>query len=184
MAAITRDEGAMGEAACAVESQAGGWRFLLPGWRIEVGAAGAGTAAFPAYPRIADPLCAPGVLTCGAAAMAFDPICGDGTGNAIREAILACAVIRAAARGEPMDALLSHYRARLLAAFGKHLELALEFYRAANTGPWWAEEIRAMEEGARWGQRELAQMPPFRYRLEGFELAPISDRSTPAPHTR
>ena len=36
-----------------------------------------------------------GWLACGTAAMAFDPLCGDGTAHAIREAILASAVIRA-----------------------------------------------------------------------------------------
>ncbi len=35
--------------------------------------------------------------------MAFDPICGDGTAHAIREAILAAAVIRALARGDPVN---------------------------------------------------------------------------------
>ncbi len=174
--------------ACWVESLESGWLFLIPGWLIAVGATPeellaqsrvvAGqvrglrgeAVAFPAYPRIADPLCGPGWLACGSAAMAFDPICGDGTGNAVREAILASAVIRAASRGEAIEPLLAHYRARLIAGFHRHLQLALEFYRRGNGGAWWQQETAAMEQGAAWCAGELARGPGFRYRLEGFEL--------------
>ena len=38
-------------------------------------------------------MCGPGWLSCGTAALSFDPICGDGTGHAVREGILAAAVI-------------------------------------------------------------------------------------------
>ncbi len=174
--------------ACWVESLESGWLFLIPGWLIAVGGTpdellaqsrlvagqvrqlrGEATA-FPAYPRIADPLCGPGWLACGSAAMAFDPICGDGTGNAVREAILASAVIRAASRGEAVEGLLAHYRARLIAGFRRHLELALAFYRRGSSGAWWKQEIAAMEQGAAWCAGELARGPGFRYRLEGFEL--------------
>ncbi len=177
--------------ACWVESLENGWLFLIPGWLIAVGGApetllaqsrlvagqvigikGA-SAEFPAYPRIADPLCAPGWLACGSGAMAFDPICGDGTGNAVREAILAAAVIRAVSHGEDVESLLGHYRARLIAGFRRHLELALEFYRAGNGGPWWDQEIHALERGIAWCAGELAAAPPFRYRLSGFELERI-----------
>jgi hypothetical protein len=99
--------------ACWIESLEEGWLFLTPGWLLAVGApvdtllatsrvvahevieCGAEDGTFPASPRIAFPLCAPGWLACGSAAMAFDPICGDGTAHAMREAILAAAVIRA-----------------------------------------------------------------------------------------
>jgi hypothetical protein len=178
--------------ACWVESLENGWLFLIPGWLIavggppetlleksrlvasQIGGVSGAAAEFPAYPRIADPLCGPGWLACGSAAMAFDPICGDGTGNAVREAILAAAVIRAATCSENPDLLLAHYRARLLAGFHRHLELALEFYRAGNSGPWWQEEIRALERGIEWCCGELAALPAFRYRLEGFDLIPVN----------
>ncbi len=174
---------------CCIESLPGGWLFLVPGWLIAVGAAPAALLAesrliaprvtrsaaqpaeFPAYPRIADPLCAPGWLACGSAAMAFDPICGDGTGNAVREAVLASAVVRAALRGEPAGPLLAHYRTRLIAGFRRHLELALQFYRTGGASPWWREEAAALERGAAWCAAQLAAAPPYRYRLEGFELS-------------
>jgi flavin-dependent dehydrogenase len=66
---------------------------------------------FSASPRIPAPLCGPGWLACGSAAMGFDPICGDGTAHAVREAILALAVIRGGDHGMP-----AHYEARLTAA--------------------------------------------------------------------
>ncbi len=178
--------------ACWVESLENGWLFLIPGWLIAVGGtpqellsrsrliAGqvpqvSGEAAqFASYPRIADPLCGDGWLACGSAAMAFDPICGDGTGNAVREAVLASAVIRAATRGEPVHQLLAHYQARLLAGFQRHLELALQFYRRGNGGRWWQQETAALERGAAWCAGQLAAAPPFRYRLDGFDLNPIS----------
>ena len=176
------------EPACWVESLEAGWLFLIPGWLIAVGGAPdallgrsrvvagqiRGThgeiASFPAYPRIADPLSAPGWLACGSAAMAFDPICGDGTGNAVREAILASAVIRAAGRGEAVDGLMAHYRSRLIAGFRRHLEMSLGFYRAGNGGAWWMDEIRALEHGIAWCSGELAATSAFRYRLQGFDL--------------
>jgi hypothetical protein len=184
--------------ACWIESLESGWLFLIPGWLITVGGAPqtllAGsrlvadqirgvsheTAGFPAYPRIADPLCdplgTPAWLACGSAAMAFDPICGDGTGNAVREAILAAAVIRAAARGEAVDGLMAHYRSRLIAGFRRHLELSLDFYRTGNGGPWWEREIQALERGVAWCGGQLAAQPAFHYRLSGFDLLPITAR--------
>jgi hypothetical protein len=181
--------------ACWIESLERGWLFLIPGWLIAVGGVPETLLAesrlvadqirgvrreraeFPAYPRIADPVCGQGWLACGSAAMGFDPICGDGAGNAVREAILASALIRAAARGEPADRLLAHYRRRLTAGFQRHLELCLEFYRAGNRGAWWEAEIDALERGVAWCAAELAALPAFLYRLDGFDLFPTASVS-------
>ena len=67
------------------------------------------TREFPAHPRVAWSLAGSHWLACGTAALAFDPLCGDGTGHAIREAILAAAVLRAIQRGANVDELLNHY---------------------------------------------------------------------------
>jgi len=180
-------------AACWVESMAAGWLFLIPcandgGWLLEVGAPGdmllpgsrlvsrqiakaAGEAVlFPAYPRIAWPLCGPGWLACGAAALSFDPLCGDGSGNAIREAILAAAVLRAIQRGGDEAALLAHYRGRLLAGFKRHLEVCEGFYRTGGSTSWWRAQHQAVCAGAEWCARELAGTPIGRYRIRGFDL--------------
>jgi hypothetical protein len=182
--------------ACWIEALECGWLFLMPsgpstGWLISIGerqevllaqsrliaaqvqVSGAAEAAFPAYPRMVDPVCAPEWLACGAAALSFDPLCGDGTGNAVREAILATAVIRAAAAGESVDGLLTHYRARLMAGFARHLELCRGFYVSGNRGPWWEREIAALDEGIAWCGRTLGAGNVFQYRLKGFELQAI-----------
>jgi len=175
----------------------------LVGAQIESLAAPMGQ--FPAYPRISDPLCGSGIsdplcgsdisdplcgsdisdprggdgwLACGSAAMVFDPICGDGTGNAIREAILASAVIREIAKhpqNDQKDALFEHFRTRLLAGFLKHLELCRQFY-AACSGEWWEAELQSLDAGIAWCREQLGGEPTFRYRLRGFELEPVSDR--------
>ena len=169
------------DSACWIESLRNGWLFLLPGWLLAVGGSpeallgesqlvaeevrviGRAGGEFPAYPRIADPLCGPGWLCGGTAALAFDPLCGDGTGHAIREAILAAAVIRAEA--DPAD-LLAHYRARLVAAFRRHLEVCRGFYRTGGTSDWWRGELEQIERGIAW----CGPDPRFRFQLTGFEL--------------
>jgi hypothetical protein len=187
---VTPHEGS-DPAACWIESLEDGWLFLVPGWLLSVGApaetllAGSRVVAaeiadcrasqgnFPAYARIASPLCAPGWLACGTAAMAFDPICGDGTAHAIREAILASAVIRALAkRGHP-DELLSHYEARLTAGFRRHLMLCRQFYLSGGTGAFWTSELDAIDRGIQWSDAKLGAHAGFRYQLRGFELEAV-----------
>jgi len=192
--------------ACWIESLDNGWLFLLPGlpsaWLLSVGGpvdvllansrivgaqieslnADAPVGQFPAHPRVSDPLCGSTWLACGNAAMAFDPICGDGAGNAVREAILASAVIKAAAAtlrgdasnqpGGDVKGLFAHYRARLLVGFLKHLELCRQFY-AACSGEWWAAELNGLDVGIAWCRAQLGTEPKFHYRLRGFELEPI-----------
>jgi len=179
--------------ACWVESVAAGWLFLIPtsaksGYLLAVGDAperllstsrlvaqrieqlGAAVGEFPAHPRLHWPLSGPGWLACGSAAMAFDPLCGDGTAQAIREAILASAVIQAIAKGEDSFPLLSHYQARLAAGMSRHLVLCEEFYRTGFNAPWWAKEQRSMQQGAQWCAKRVGGAPAFGFQLNGFEL--------------
>ena len=181
---------------CWVESLESGWLFLIPGANgsgslISVGGGAdsqlaqsrvvaeqvahvtAPASEFPAHPRIASPLCGPGWLACGSAAMAFDPICGDGTAHAVREAILASAVIRAAAREEDNDRLFAHYEARLTAGFHRHLLLCREFYKSGGAGPWWKSELSELQRGIEWCDHKLRPALNFQYRLEGFELSRV-----------
>jgi 2-polyprenyl-6-methoxyphenol hydroxylase-like FAD-dependent oxidoreductase len=182
--------------ACWIESLEDGWLFLVPnsprsGWLLAVGGApevlagqsrvvaaeiahcSSSLGQFPAYARIASPLCAPGWLACGPAAMAFDPICGDGTAHAIREAILASAVIRALANGGSAGALLSHCEARLTAAFRRHLVLCRGFYQSGGATPLWRAELDAIDHGIEWCDARLGMHVSFRYRLRGFELEAV-----------
>lgn len=104
--------------------------------------------------------------------MAFDPICGDGTAHAIREAILASAVIRAVAKGGPDD-LLMHYEARLTAGFRRHLMLCRQFYLSGGTGALWRQELDAIDRGIQWTDAKLGAHASFRYQLRGFELEAV-----------
>ena len=179
--------------ACWIESLENGWLFLISGgegrgFLLSVGDTPddllcrsclvvrqieeLSKSAFrlPAYPRIAAPLCGPLWLACGSAAMAFDPICGDGAAHAVREAILAAAVIRAVVREEDNARLSSHYEARLTAGFRRHLSLCRQFYASGACGPWWDSELEALESGIAWCDRKLQGAGDFRYRLVGFDL--------------
>ena len=186
----------MDPANCWIESLENGWLFLIPnatnqGWLLAVGhepesllaasriiapeiASVTSTAGlFPAHPRMADPICAPGWLACGTAAMAFDPICGDGTGNAVREAILAQAVIRA--HNDLGDGVLDHYRIRLLLGFLRHLEQCRQFYSTGHSTDWWRGQLAQVLDGIAWCRCQLGSAPPVvQYRLSGFDLQPAN----------
>jgi hypothetical protein len=183
-------------AACWAESLDAGWLFLFPlggasACLIAVGGPGelllaqsrliaaqvetpiSAAVEFPAYPRILLELCGSGWLACGTAAMGFDPLCGEGVANAVREAILASAVVRAASRGHDVDSLLAHYNSRLIQGFLRHLEVCEHFYTTGGTGPFWSSEVRLLRQGAEWLRGRLNTQPAPRYRLAGFELQPI-----------
>src|SRR5213593_578467 len=187
--------------ACWIESLEGGWLFLMPdapgsGWLMSVGGPlnahleesqiiarqirglGNPRREFPSYPRIAWPLCGEHWLACGTTALAFDPLCGDGTANAIREAILASAVVRAAARGANVNTLRAHYQARLAAGFKRHLALCLEFYQSGGVGPWWDSISDSLKQGLAWCEHQLSSAGEFRYRLRGLELEEVRGAHT------
>jgi hypothetical protein len=182
--------------ACWIESCARGWLFLLPGadgggWLLSVGdlaesllaestligkqiaEVDGGGASFPSHPRITDPLCGVGWLACGTAALGFDPLCGDGAGHAVREAILASAVVRAASAGGDVNTLVTHYRARLLGGFAKHLQVCREFYKTGQRGEWWAREVDSVNQGLDWCSSQLAGLGGVHYRLNGFVLEAV-----------
>jgi hypothetical protein len=181
--------------ACWMESLTGGWLFLIAvaprsGWLLAAGdgpeellhrshvvsariaAMHSPAARFPASPRMAAPIVGDTWLACGTAAMAFDPICGDGTAHAVREGILASAVIKAAARGGDSARLMAHYENRLTAGFLRHLVHCVEYY-AAVRGDWWQKEAAAAREGIEWCSRRMGDDPKFHYRLNGLELEAI-----------
>ena len=102
--------------------------------------------------------------------MAFDPLCGDGTAHAVREAILASAVIRAADGGEDVGRVIVHYEGRLTAGFQRHLMECRRFYLSGGSGEWWRKEAESCDEGIAWCGARVGE---FRYRLEGLELRRI-----------
>lgn len=170
---------------CWIEALDEGWLFLIPDWLIAVGAAAEellpqsrliraqiGVVAManfraPASPMIANVLGGSNWIACGSAAMALDPICGDGTAYAVREAILASAMIRAAEKGEDKNTLLDHYEGRLISGFERHLEECLKFYSSGGSGAWWRAELQSIQEGL---ADCAARRREARYRLNGFDL--------------
>jgi hypothetical protein len=79
-------------------------------------------------------------------------------------------VVRAACDGEDVNALLEHYRTRLLAGFKRHLEACREFYADGRSGPWWDQELGRIDCGLDWCARQLDGSAGSRYRLAGFSL--------------
>lgn len=181
-------------AAASIEAVAQGWLFLIPagddsGWLLGVGgpiddllgqsrliapqlvAAGAAAGQFETAPRMLPRLADAGWLALGSGALAFDPICGDGSAQSLRSAILASAVIGAALNGladEP--SLLAHYQAMLIAAMRRHLQISANFYASGGNGPWWREQLAATARGYDWCTSQLALCPQPRFTLRGFAL--------------
>jgi len=179
--------------ACHVEATALGWLFLIPcgegrGWLLGVGdtleallgrsrlvatqirALGPVTARFETAPHMLERLSGEDWLACGTAAIAFDPICGDGTAQAAREAVLAAAVIAGIREGGDTPALLDHYQAMLLAAMRRHLQISLPFYRSGGTSGWWREQAEAVADGYAWCTARLATIPEPRFLMRGARL--------------
>ena len=191
--------------ACFAESLENGWLFLIPnaprrgyllaaGGDLETMLAQSRLVApqincvesiqgqFPAHPRIQWPLCGEGWLACGTAAMSFDPLCGDGVAHAVREAILASAVVQAVAQGADPDSLLAHYRARMTAGLARHIRLCEEFYQTGHHSDWWTSQLTALRAGEDWCARRVSESASeqptgeakFRYQLQGFELHAVA----------
>jgi hypothetical protein len=129
---------------------------------------------FPAYPQILPELCGHHWLACGSAAMSFDPLCGEGAAHALREALLAAAVVRGAAKGHSMEKLLAHYQTRLMQGFLRHLQVCLPFYQRGGQGEFWETEAAALKSGIAWIQSRLQNQAPAHYRLVGYDLEPIA----------
>ncbi len=180
--------------ACWIESFEQGWMFLIAGddptgylitvgARVEtflassrsiaeqIGAIREREGGVAAYPRITTPMGGDDWLACGSAAMALDPLCGDGSGHAIREAILAAAVLRAVAKGSDPRDLRRHYESRLRAAFERHLKICERFYSTGGAGDWWTAELDLLRRGLEFCRADAPH--EWRFRLEGFDLLPV-----------
>lgn len=178
-----------------VEAVAAGWLFLIPlgrdsAWLLAVGdvpdvlladsrlvapaigVLGAVEARFETAPRVQERLVGEGWLVLGSGALAFDPLCGDGTAMAARGGILAGAVASAVSEGQDPAPLLRHYRAMLIAALRRHLAACLPFYQRRGAGSWWEEQARATAEGHAWCTAMLAVEPEPAFLLTGSRLVP------------
>jgi flavin-dependent dehydrogenase len=125
---------------------------------------------FRAAPQIVSPLCGKNWLAVGDAAFSVDPICGDGTGYAIREAILGTAVLESIRAGLSAEACLRHYTLRLQQAFSQHVKACIQYYLEAFALPVWKTEIEQMRKAVSVGLNDAMALE---YRLQGFKLVPL-----------
>ncbi|WP_343222098.1 hypothetical protein [Novosphingobium profundi] len=186
--------------ACWIEAVENGWLFLIPagakaGWLLAVGGPlkelltssrhigpritpqDNEPSRFETAPRMLERMAGPGWLACGTEAIAFDPLCGDGTAQAAREASLASAVLTAIARTDgsagAAQPYLDHYQSMLLAAMRRHLRQCAQFYATGGQSPWWREQLLSTQHAFAQCTARLATWPEPRYRLDGLTLAPI-----------
>ena len=121
----------------------------------------------PIAPFLATSLTRGCKIKAGDAALALDPLRGDGTGFALRGGLLAQAVIGAIGAAADRACYIAHYEARMRSAFVSHLNGCRAFYRAARHAEIWARDIAVMDRLA----RELAvDEDAFGFRLEGRDL--------------
>ena len=125
-------------------------------------------------PKKLDRMDGPNWLATGTAACSYDPLCGDGTGYAIRAAILAAAVLDGIDRETKKESLLTYYKLRLTYAFYTHLRSCLSLYSSASFNHIWRRELSMMEDGLGKVEQELSNMSTTQYQLNGFELLAMS----------
>ena len=149
--------------------------LLLPGSglvceQIETLNGGPRAAQFAAYPRTLAKLHGRGWIACGTAAMSFDPLSGEGTGAAVRQAILAAATVRAVLRGDDADGVLAEFSLRLRLGFLRHLEMCRTFYQVKSNDSFWSRELAMLDDGISWVRKEIGEQPAPRYKLVDFDL--------------
>lgn len=127
-------------------------------------------------PALAQPPHAEACLAIGDAALALDPLRGDGAGFALRGALLAQAVLAAVARGEDRERCLGHYAGRLRAVFAAHLHGCVAHYGAARHAAIWRHEVAAMAALAR---RLAADPAPVDFRVQGHDLVAMPAGTRP-----
>ena len=103
-------------------------------------------AGFAAMPRLAMTPCASRSIDVGDAAVALDPLSGNGVGSGLRSAILAAAVLEAAERDAMPQACFDHYAQRLRKTMRSHVQSCVEFYGQAAHAAGWRAEIGMMVE--------------------------------------
>jgi hypothetical protein len=145
-----------------------GW-LVGAGRRIPAGAIADISRPEPVAPRLSASLCDSNRLAVGEAAVALDPLRGDGTGFAVRGALLAQAVVAAVEKQQGRSRCIAHYEKRLRDAFLGHVRGCCDHYRAARHPLIWEHEIAAMEELA----ARLDHGPEtFDFHLAGVDLVP------------
>jgi len=132
-------------------------------------------ASFDAAPRFRlPPQNSVAIVHVGDAALAFDPLSGDGAGVALRTAHLAASLAEAYARGTDLDALLEFHAYRLARAMSAHLRGLLRLYAQAPLGTSWSGELAAMRAMADAVDGSLQDMAAPAFAISQDGLAPYA----------
>jgi len=129
----------------------------------------------PSAPGLRRPCGGVGWLAAGAAGMALDPLCGDGTAQAFRAGMLAAAVIGAAIESGNSGPLVRHFIDRLEMTFAAHLDACAKFYDHALFDASWSAEIAAISSAAADFARHSVDRLQFRF--QDLQLTPLPVRS-------
>jgi hypothetical protein len=127
-------------------------------------------------PELRRPLCGPRWLAIGHAAMSLDPVCGDGTAQALRSGVLAAAIIATCEEGGDRHALIEHYDRRVARTFAAHLAACAQLYDPAVFGEGWEREIAVLREGA--GAFARASQAPLEFGLNEGRLVRVAEQSS------
>jgi 2-polyprenyl-6-methoxyphenol hydroxylase-like FAD-dependent oxidoreductase len=129
----------------------------------------------PTAPTLYRPLGGPRWLAIGHAAMSLDPVCGDGTAQALRSGLLAAAIVVASRHGRAPDDLIEHYHRRVMRTFAAHLDACARIYDRTIFVAGWEDEIAMARHGANALARQ--SLAPLTFRLDEGSLVPIEPGS-------
>ena len=135
------------------------------------------SSVFSAYPQILGSLCGQVGLSgstwmaVGDAAFCVDPISGDGTGYAIRGAILATSIMNSiACKLVDYNCGLHHYTLRLRKTFIAHLKACTDYYSIGFSSLPWQSEINLMKKAFVSDKFIQAQSHELRHSLQDWRL--------------
>ena len=117
-------------------------------------------------------------MAVGDAAFCVDPISGDGTGYAIRGAILATSIMNSMTCNLVENSnVLHHYSLRLYQAFLAHLKACISYYSASFSTLSWQAEIDLMQKAFTHRKISQWQSQELKFKLQGCELVELGNSS-------
>lgn len=106
-----------------------------------------GAISYRACPALGAHTCERGAVAVGSGAARLDPLCGDGTGFAVRSSLLAAAVIDYSRGTKDLESPIRHYRSRIIGALANHLRACDHFYSETVGDAAWSAEIERGRKG-------------------------------------
>jgi flavin-dependent dehydrogenase len=114
-------------------------------------------------------------MAVGDAAFCVDPISGDGTGYAIRGAILATSIINSIACSlVDHNNGLHHYTLRLRQAFVAHLKACISYYSVGFSSLSWQAEIHLMQKAFANNKLSQSESQELKHGLQEWKLVEFS----------